>query len=220
MPSLLTAVLTLLLLTPVTLAAGRELAPRPTGISAYAQQMPLVAASRGKFVTVWLESLDRAGWRYLGAFTDAEGNRITPTPFVVVPDGSAGSAQLIGGDVFTLFLPHDDGVQLMQLDFEGRGIATHIVPLRNFRYDPSVARVASQFAAVEHGDFLEPYVRRGDSIYVVEEYASDDMLFDPVYVIPATAPLRVWVRSRATRVTAVGPGGASRLPVRRRSARP
>lgn len=109
MPSLLlSAALALVLVAPATLAAGRDLAPRPFGPSAYSPQAPLVAHAGGKYLTVWLESLDRAGWRYLGAFSDSAGKRLSPTAFVVIPYGIAGPGQLGTGESFTLFFV--DGV--------------------------------------------------------------------------------------------------------------
>ncbi|MGZ5441020.1 MAG: hypothetical protein ACXW5U_14660 [Thermoanaerobaculia bacterium] len=150
MPSLLSAVVALLLLAPVTLAAGRDLAPRPFGPSAYSPQAPLVASAGGKYLTVWLESLDRAGWRYLGAFSDSAGKRLSPTAFVVIPYGIAGPGQLIGtGDSFALFFSHEDGLQMIDIDLEGRMTGTRIVATRGDRSNPSVAWNGTHFAALE-----------------------------------------------------------------------
>src|SRR5215213_6082922 len=149
MPRLLIA----LLLATNAFAAGRELAPPPLGPSAYAQQTPLIAYAGGRYLTVWLESLDRAGWRYLGTFSDRDGTRLSPSAFVVIPYGIAGPAQLIGiGNSFALFFPHDDGVQMMDVDLAGQVTATRIIPIQGFRYDPSVAWNGTHFAVVERLD--------------------------------------------------------------------
>ena len=150
MANLLPVLLALVLVAPNALAAGRDLAPRPLGPSAYAQQTPLVAYAGGRYLTVWLESLDRAGWRYLGAFSDAAGTRLSPSAFVVVPYGIAGPAQLLGtGDSFALFFPLDDGVQMMDIDLAGRVTATRVIPVENFRYDPAVAWNGTHFVVTE-----------------------------------------------------------------------
>ena len=140
----------LLILAPIALAAGRELAPRPLGPPAYSQHTPLVAYAGGRYLTVWIEALDRAGYRYLGAFSDADGKRISPAAFVVVPNVIAGASQLIGtGNSFALFIPLENAVQMLDIDLTGQVTATRLIPMTGFRYDPSVAWNGTHFAAVE-----------------------------------------------------------------------
>jgi hypothetical protein len=151
MPSLLSAVLTFSLVATSAFAAGRELAPRPLGPSPYAQQTPHVAYAGGKYLTVWLEPMEAAGWRYLGAFTDRAGHRLSPSAFVVLPNPGAGPAQLLGtGNSFALFFPIDTGVLMLDVDLAGHVTGTRTIEVENFRYDPSVAWNGTHFVAVEH----------------------------------------------------------------------
>lgn len=151
MPSLLSVALSVVLLAPAAFAAGHDLGPRPLGPSAYAQQTPLVAYAGGKYLTVWLENLERAGWRYLGALSDRNGGRLSPSAFVVVPQGLAGPGTLLGtGDSFALFFPLDEGVQMFDIDLAGQVTGSRIIPIENARYDPAVAWNGTHFVAIEN----------------------------------------------------------------------
>ncbi|HEX6100636.1 MAG TPA: hypothetical protein VF432_30245 [Thermoanaerobaculia bacterium] len=151
MPSLFSAILTFSLLAASAFAAGRELAPRPLGPSPYAQQTPQVAYAGGKYLTVWLEPMEAAGWRYLGAFTDRQGNRLSPSAFVVVPNPGAGPAQLLGtGNSFALFFPVETGILMLDIDLAGHVTGTRTIEIEDFRYDPSVAWNGTHFVAIEH----------------------------------------------------------------------
>ncbi len=151
MPSLLSVVLSAILLAPAAFATGRDLAPRPLGPSAYSQQTPLVAYAGGKYLTVWLENLERAGWRYLGAFSNRDGDRLSPSAFVVIPGSIVGPGTLLGtGDSFALFFPLEDGVQMFDIDLAGQVTGSRIIPIENARYDPAVAWNGSYFVVVEN----------------------------------------------------------------------
>lgn len=149
MPSLLSALL-LTLVAFNAFAGGRELAPRPLGPSAYGQQAPQVAYAGGKYLTVWLELMDDAGWRYLGAFSDRAGHRLSPSAFVVVPNPGAGPAQLLGtGNSFALFFPVETGALMLDIDLAGHVTGTRTVEIENFRFNPAVAWNGTHFVAVE-----------------------------------------------------------------------
>jgi hypothetical protein len=151
MTNLRTAVFALLLLAPIALAAGRDLAPRPLGPSSYQQDAPLVAYAGGKYLAVWLESLHDEDGRYLGAFVDASGKRISPSAFLL-SEGLGGPPQLIGaGNSFALFFAREPYCpQMVLIDLEGRVTARRLLPIEYIAYERPVAWNGTHFAFVDH----------------------------------------------------------------------
>lgn len=155
MPRLPVAVLTFVLLANAALAAGREIAAPPLGPSAYPQRTITVAYAGGRYLTVWIEQLGHARFRHLGAFSDHNGNRISPSAFVIVADGVWGAAKLIGtGDGFTLFAPQADGLRMLDIDLAERVTANRLVPVERFDSSLPVAWNGSHFAIVDGARLL------------------------------------------------------------------
>jgi hypothetical protein len=143
-------VLVLALLASNAFAAGRKLAEPPLGPSSYGPYQPLVAYAGGRYLTVWVESLDSAGYRILGAYSDSEGNRLSPSAFFIAGDVVALPVQLLGtGNAFALFLAFADSTQMIDIDLAGHVTGTRTIAIDSFHVDGSIGWNGTHFVAVE-----------------------------------------------------------------------
>lgn len=151
MPSLLPVLLSLVLFAPAALA-GHVLAPAPLGPPSYPQQAPLVAFAGDRFLTVWVESMDLGGSRILGAFSDREGNRLSPAAFVIATHTTFAPIELLGtGDSFALFVPVIPNAVMMEIDLEGHVTATRTVGIQRYSSVLQFEWNGSRFVTAENG---------------------------------------------------------------------
>ncbi|HVE70379.1 MAG TPA: hypothetical protein VNI54_03350 [Thermoanaerobaculia bacterium] len=121
--------LSLLFTTLGALAAGREISPAPIEpTSAVALDRRLVAASGGRFLTVWQEAgLGPVTIR--GALSDSEGRTISPRSFTILSGGPFIVRSLTGtGDAFVLVVNIGDQTVFHELDLNGRVTRTRVLP--------------------------------------------------------------------------------------------
>jgi hypothetical protein len=104
--------------------AGRPLAPRPLTTTGNYPSIPVIAYAGGRFLTVWHETANFLPPALMGAFSDANGVRISPREFLleqtVISDPYA--YQVVGtGDSFTLIWRDlEQRTHLADVDLEGR----------------------------------------------------------------------------------------------------
>ena len=129
-PRLVSLLVLLLAITSPLLGAGRELAPREFGPSAYRASWPAVASAGGKFLTAWREERMGFGTHIVGSFSDGAGRRSSPS-FLVVPHANPSWMQLVPrGDGFTLFwAQYFDRTHMVDLDLSGRVLAARLLDL-------------------------------------------------------------------------------------------
>jgi hypothetical protein len=121
----------ILALATAALAQRPDIAPRPIVPIPYAVPTAAVAFAGGRFLTVW--SHERPGQSDLvGAFSDAEGKRISPAAFLILPNAGSGSVpfpavQMIGmDDGYALFwIDVSETRHLMEIDLEG-AVRSHV----------------------------------------------------------------------------------------------
>src|SRR5688500_7724025 len=113
--------LVFLLSTFSSLAAGRELAPRDLAPTVYWTYQPTTAFAGDRFLTVWFEHRE-PGNAIMGAFSDAEGRRITADSFPIVQTPTDHGLQLLSiGDSYVMFWVDGSGrMQMADIDREGR----------------------------------------------------------------------------------------------------
>jgi len=130
--------LLLVCLTTVSLgASGRELAPRFIGHTPNETVRPVIAFAGERFLTVWSERVGLAGSVMMGAFSDANGRRVSQRAFpldVEVSDPT--TMQLVGmGDRYALFSQtHDRSAQIAYIDLEGNVTAVRALELTRWEY--------------------------------------------------------------------------------------
>ena len=109
------------------LAAGRDVAPRPIVPAVATGFGSSIAFAADRFLSVWVFSPDYSTMSIVGALSDANGRRISPSWFPVVTDARASSVSVFGtGDSFTLFW-HDQSfpsTTLRMAELDGNGAIT------------------------------------------------------------------------------------------------
>ncbi|MEA2464269.1 MAG: hypothetical protein QOJ98_2016, partial [Acidobacteriota bacterium] len=114
-------------------AAGRELAPRTIAPTPYAKAEAHTAFAGGRFLTVWREDMGYLGKQIMGAFSDANGRRISPRSFpLALPElRDSWAMQLVAmGDSFALFRGGPElGAVMAEIDREGNVTAVRTVDL-------------------------------------------------------------------------------------------
>jgi hypothetical protein len=112
-------------------AAGRELAPRGIAESSYYTYGVTTAWAGERFLTLWHEQMGELGYVTRGAFSDADGKRVSTQSFPVGVPALDVMVQLVGnGDGYTLFHVAAGRTMFMtDLDLQGRVTATRPVNL-------------------------------------------------------------------------------------------
>ncbi|HYK03377.1 MAG TPA: fibronectin type III domain-containing protein [Thermoanaerobaculia bacterium] len=114
-------------------AAGRELAPREVASTPYAKAEAHTAFAGGRFLTVWQEDMGYLGRQVMGAFSDANGRRVSPRSFpLALPEmRDYWSMQLVAmGDSFALFRGNAElGAVMIEIDLAGKVTAVRTVEL-------------------------------------------------------------------------------------------
>jgi hypothetical protein len=111
-------------------AAGRPIAPRELGQTPFHATEPQTAYAGGRFLTVWYEAMGFLGTQLFGAFSDANGVRISPRAFHLDVPPAATFTLAGAGDSFALFWPVPGGARMADVDLQGRitGVRTIALP--------------------------------------------------------------------------------------------
>jgi hypothetical protein len=185
----------LLAIASTVLAAGRELAPRQLGESAYRQSFPAIASNGGRFLTLWREERRDFGVQIMGSLSDANGRRISPESFVVVPNANPTWMQLVPvGDGYTLFWYHSPEItHMVDLDANGRVLAsrrldvpyhirrdivwdgTHF--LMAFRHAAAVFNKAEAVIFTRQGEIVRRGIAIDNDLYSVDAILSGGKFF-------------------------------------------
>ncbi|HEX6100637.1 MAG TPA: hypothetical protein VF432_30250 [Thermoanaerobaculia bacterium] len=133
----LAAALCTLVLVPHTLAAGRELAPRPLiPRSDFVLNLD-VAWAGGRFLTVW-EARDGPDRALYGVLSDANGHRVSPAAFLIAETSLAGELTLdvVGtNDSFAVFWNDDArAVHMTDVAPDGTILGTRTLALPSARH--------------------------------------------------------------------------------------
>jgi hypothetical protein len=135
-PARLVSLLLLTLTAAIPLAAvGRPLGPRAIAPTDNYTFRPVTAFAGGRFLTIWHEQMGFVGHPVKGAFSDANGVRISSRSFAILPDViSPFSYDLVGaGDTFVLFWRDEENrMQMSELDAEGRIATRRTVPIPDY----------------------------------------------------------------------------------------
>ena len=124
------SLLFLLVFAAQTFALGRELGPRGAAPTSYLVGNAYTAFAGDRFLTVWPENMQNLGVHVMGALSDADGRRITPVAFPVMPLNGI-LLQLVGtGDGYALFW-HDrfQNTILTDIDLNGRVVRTNALAI-------------------------------------------------------------------------------------------
>ncbi len=166
----------LLLASLSAFAAGRELAPRPTGPTAYHTSGVQTAFAGDRFLTIWYESRGELGAPIVGILHDASGRRVSAHSFAILP--SAGSARLVAADEsFALFESDGSRMVLTGVDLEGRVLRTTTLDLPEPYVPSHAAWNGSRFLLV-HGTTVSLLTRDGAVVHT-------DMPFDGIVLAVA-----------------------------------
>lgn len=132
-------------------AAGRPLAPRTIAPTANFVFNPVTAFAGGRFLTIWRESMGFLGDPIMGAFSDANGARLSERsfPLGIPPVNDAFSYDLVStGDAFTLFWVDDDRRTFMaDVDLEGH-VTNHRIAGIPWSINTRIAWNGTHFLAV------------------------------------------------------------------------
>jgi hypothetical protein len=133
MPSLLSAVLTLAILAPMALGAGRDVAPRPP-IANPTGSPAVVAAAGGRFLSAWLEPGGMAPSRIMAVLSDGRGAPLGPAFLVAeLPQITTTTRMLDAagtGDSFAVFWNDDSGLtHMIDVALDGRVLETRELAL-------------------------------------------------------------------------------------------
>ncbi len=122
-----------------SLAAGRMLPPRELAPTPYSTHLPATAFAGERFLTVWFEQ--RANFTLImGAFSDADGQRVSEQAFPILVTPMNHSLQLLGtGDSYAMFWRDNHG-EMWMADLN---LAGHVTALR---YLPFLAHSSVRMA--------------------------------------------------------------------------